>query len=152
MVYCFISKMIRQKVNIFLRVRSLLESESSETITKVINQRTIKVQRGLGKFNMHFDHVLSQQCGQENVFYSIQPYIDSFLNGTNSTIIAYGQTQAGKTYTSIGTDTNPGILPSSISYVFSALEGKKYKAWCCCYEVYNERIFDLFDLKTSKEV
>jgi hypothetical protein len=46
-----------------------------------------------------------------------------------------------------------GVLPASVHYIFNALVAtKKFKAWCCCFEVYNERIYDLFDLKAVKEV
>ena len=74
------------------------------------------------------------------------------LAGFNSTILAYGQTQAGKTYTILGDDESPGLLPTAINYIFDQLYETRFKAWCCCYEVYNDRVYDLFDLKYQKEV
>ena len=51
---------------------------------------------------MKFDHILNQQCDQGNVFDIVKLNLQSFVNGINNTIFAYGQTGAGKTYTTIG--------------------------------------------------
>jgi len=45
------------------------------------------------------------------VYSQIQEYIQSVIQGVNTTIFAYGQTGSGKTYTMFGKDwtTNDGI-------------------------------------------
>ena len=39
---------------------------------------------------------------QNDVFFLVEDSIKQFLNGTNITLFAYGQTGAGKTYSMIG--------------------------------------------------
>ena len=36
-------------------------------------------------------------------------------------MFAYGQTSTGKTFTMTGDDSNPGIIPNSIKYIFAKL-------------------------------
>ena len=50
--------MLKEKVKIFLRFRPTLSGESQKCVVKPINQNTLKVHRGLGKYNLKFDHVL----------------------------------------------------------------------------------------------
>ena len=42
---------------------------------------------------------------------NIAHLIDSALTGTNISVFAYGPTGTGKTYTMLGTDSDPGIIP-----------------------------------------
>ena len=43
-----------------------------------------------------------------------KPIVDSIFKGFNGTILAYGQTSAGKTYTMYGSEKNRGIIPRII--------------------------------------
>ncbi|KAG7203925.1 hypothetical protein KM043_016945 [Ampulex compressa] len=47
-----------------------------------------------------------------------QSMID-FLNGQNCTVMTYGTTNSGKSYTLQGTTTSPGILPRALEFIFS---------------------------------
>jgi Cdc6-like AAA superfamily ATPase len=50
---------------------------------------------------MAFDHVFDGESTQEDVFNRVGPrFIDACLRGYNGTILAYGQTGTGKTFTS----------------------------------------------------
>ncbi|KAH0830717.1 kinesin-domain-containing protein [Lanmaoa asiatica] len=113
-----------------------------------------------------FDQVHSPNTTQHALFISTaQPLISRFLEGFNCTILAYGQTSSGKTFTMTGIDldANPsdpnngmGIIPRAVSTIFS--QAKKLKderggSWNCSIkgsfiEVYNE---DLIDLLSSDE-
>ncbi|GLV32118.1 subito [Carabus blaptoides fortunei] len=44
-----------------------------------------------------------------------------FLNGKNGNIFTYGTSGSGKTYTILGTATNPGIIPRALEYMFRTL-------------------------------
>ncbi|XP_061927097.1 kinesin-like protein KIF20B [Apis cerana] len=52
-----------------------------------------------------------------------QQMID-FLSGQNSTIMTYGTTNSGKSYTLQGTTTSPGIIPRCLEFVFSNITPK----------------------------
>ena len=51
---------------------------------------------------MKFNKIFGINNKQKNVYEMVNKEVDAFLNGMNSTIFAYGQTGAGKTYTMIG--------------------------------------------------
>lgn len=54
---------------------------------------------------MKFNNILPPECTQKDVFMLVEDSIKQFLNGINTTIFAYGQTGAGKTYSIIGNYT-----------------------------------------------
>lgn len=51
----------------------------------------------------------------------VKPIVDAAVNGFNGTIFAYGQTSSGKTYTMMGTQEEPGIIPLAVEYMFDAI-------------------------------
>lgn len=113
-----------------------------------------------------FDQVHSPNTTQHALFTSTaQPLISRFLEGFNCTILAYGQTSSGKTFTMTGIDldANPsdpnngvGIIPRAVSTIFSQAKKLKderggswnYSIKGSFIEVYNE---DLIDLLSSDE-
>uniref|UniRef100_A0A1D1Z0L9 Kinesin-related protein 3 n=1 Tax=Anthurium amnicola TaxID=1678845 RepID=A0A1D1Z0L9_9ARAE len=78
------------------------------------------------------------------------------MNAINGTIITYGQTGAGKTYSMEGpsiSDCDPerkGLLPRVVDGLFefikSAEEATKYTVKMSMVEIYMEKVRDLFDL------
>lgn len=62
-----------------------------------------------------------------------RPIVDKVLEGYNGTILAYGQTGTGKTYTMSGNADSPqtkGILPNTFAHIFGhiakAKDNQKY--------------------------
>ncbi|PIL24290.1 hypothetical protein GSI_14043 [Ganoderma sinense ZZ0214-1] len=108
-----------------------------------------------------FDQVHPPATTQHAMFTSTaQPLISRFTEGYNCTILAYGQTSSGKTFTMTGIDldadpTDPsngmGIIPRSISMIFTRCrELKEQRAGTWNYsikgsyiELYNEDLIDL---------
>ena len=73
------------------------------------------------------------------MFEDTLPTISSAVDGYNVCIIAYGQTSAGKTYTMMGTDQNPGINIRSIAELFRVCHERKnieYKMKVCPFYIY----------------
>ena len=69
-----------------------------------------------------FTKIFDVQTNQLQFFNeAIKPTIIDFLNDQSSTIVTYGTTNAGKTYTLLGTDSQPGIIPRSIELIYSSL-------------------------------
>lgn len=75
------------------------------------------------------DHALPMDCTQSQVFdASIYPLVDSLLQGYDTSVIAYGQTNSGKTYTILGpglhcasSETEYGIIPRVTREIFNRL-------------------------------
>ena len=94
-------------------------------------------------FDFAFDKYSSQITVFEN---STKFLIDGVVNGYNATVFAYGATGAGKTYTMLGNDNNPGIMPLTFQDLFkkvSLYKDREYKLKFWYLEIYNENIRDL---------
>lgn len=108
-----------------------------------------------------FDQVLPPSTSQYALFQTtVEPLIGKFLQGFNCTILAYGQTSSGKTYSMTGVDLDAdpsdpdngmGIIPRSISKIFERtrqLKEERGNAWSYTIkgsfiEIYNEDLRDL---------
>ena len=75
--------------------------------------------------------------------------VQNVFDGYNGTIMAYGQTGAGKTFTMIGAPgnyKNRGLIPRSISHIFNEINSKPESAITVrvsFVEIYNEEMYDL---------
>ncbi|GLB34798.1 putative kinesin motor, catalytic domain [Lyophyllum shimeji] len=111
-----------------------------------------------------FDQVHPPPTTQYELFQSTaKPLVSRFVEGFNCTILAYGQTSSGKTFTMTGMDldadpTDPnnamGIIPRAVSHIFSSakqLKEERGGAWNYTLkgsfiEIYNEDLIDLLTL------
>ncbi|XP_054450732.1 kinesin-like protein KIF9 isoform X2 [Pteronotus mesoamericanus] len=91
-------------------------------------------------------HDASQDLVYETVAKDV---VSQALDGYNGTIMCYGQTGAGKTYTMTGATENykhRGILPRALRQVFRVIEERPTHAitvHVSYLEIYNESLFDL---------
>ena len=70
-----------------------------------------------------FDYAFDEQCGQQYIFERTTKFlIDGIMQGYNASVFAYGATGAGKTYTMLGTEDQPGIMMLSIEELFRSIE------------------------------
>ncbi|KFW84436.1 Kinesin-like KIF19, partial [Manacus vitellinus] len=97
-------------------------------------------------FDMVFDHTATQ----EEVYVSTtKSLIEGVISGYNATIFAYGPTGTGKTYTMLGTDSEPGIYIRALGDLFKGLgataEEVDYTVSMSYLEIYNEVIRDLLN-------
>lgn len=93
------------------------------------------------------DQVYGPGADQALIFDNVAaPLFTDFLQGSNVTILAYGQTGLGKTHTMCGdlTGDGAGIIPRVLSRLFSALTSD-YMVKMSCVELYNEELKDLID-------
>ncbi|KAI9331809.1 P-loop containing nucleoside triphosphate hydrolase protein [Zopfochytrium polystomum] len=113
-----------------------------------------------GRKRFTFDSVFPGTVSQETLYGTVAPLVDRFLEGMNVTVMAYGQTGTGKTYT-MGSSkeyiaaggANPeseGIIPRAMFDIFSKLNdaevatSSSYTLTCTFLEIYNEDLIDLF--------
>ena len=95
-----------------------------------------------------FDFAFDKNSTQTTVFENSTKFlIEGVVNGYNATVFAYGATGAGKTYTMLGTETNPGIMPLTLKELFTKVKQfkneREYKLKFWYLEIYNENIRDL---------
>ena len=89
--------------------------------------------------------VLIISCIDYSLALSAQRFSNPFL----ATILAYGQTGAGKTFTMTGASENykhRGLIPRAISHIFKEVEERPDLAFnirISYMEIYNEQMVDL---------
>ncbi|XP_012153671.2 uncharacterized protein LOC105664310 isoform X1 [Megachile rotundata] len=67
--------------------------------------------------------IFKPKSSQSDVFDKVvRKRIINFVKGESSTVIVYGMPQSGKTYTFIGNQDNPGIVPHAIKLLFSMVK------------------------------
>lgn len=135
------------------RIRPLTQSEKKAGGHSCIDYTTscIEVFNSLGQHPFDCDHILDETSTQQDVFdYSARPHIDDALAGINSTIIAYGQTSSGKTYTIDGDPSNAiemGIVPRTVIALFDAAAMRsstmQFTLKMSYIEIYMEKVKDL---------
>jgi kinesin family protein 6/9 len=89
-------------------------------------------------------------ASQEDLFsFCAQDVVVSVANGFNGTVMCYGQTGAGKTFTMNGATPNfkyRGIIPRSVTQIFQEIgshSDKDFTIKVSYLEIYNEQMFDL---------
>ncbi|OMH80381.1 Kinesin-like protein KIF21A, partial [Zancudomyces culisetae] len=152
------------RVNVALRIRPLSKKETGrgdKSCVKVI-PGTQQVTIG-GDRSFTFDKIYSAKDTQAQVYEeSVKPMIERFLEGYNATVMAYGQTSSGKTY-SMGTgaevgekEIEKGIVPRGFQNIVEELENRKnrqkgftYNMEVSFIELYNEEVFNLLDTQEN---
>ncbi|KAJ2411166.1 hypothetical protein GGI10_004410 [Coemansia sp. RSA 2530] len=97
----------------------------------------------------HFDYAFGPDASQAAVYEAaVHPLLQRFVEGYNVTVLAYGQTSSGKTYT-MGTesDDGSGVVPRALQWLFAwwAAQdaGRRGSVRISFLEVYNDELIDL---------
>ncbi|CAL7948925.1 unnamed protein product [Xylocopa violacea] len=152
-----------QHVKVFVRVRPINDTEirnKSKNIIEINNSKEVTVrERSNEKFfkKFKFDNVFGPSSRQVDIYnIVVGSLMEQILSGYNCTVLAYGQTGTGKTFTMEGintdsylhweSDSSAGIIPRSLSHLFDKLqllEAQEYTVRVSFLELYNEELFDL---------
>ncbi|XP_049787831.1 kinesin heavy chain-like isoform X1 [Schistocerca cancellata] len=138
-------------VTVALRVRPLTESERTRSIASIIKQPSNPKVVIIGERGFSFDHVFIKE-GQETIFNLLMtPVIEKLLQGVNCSVIAYGQTGTGKTYTmgtepqAFGDTLNSGLISRTAGRLFESciISDDTLTISVSFVEIYNEEVFEL---------
>ena len=170
-----------QSIRIYIRVRPLLKYEdeifwqlneekkiiftsnyysfndSSEDELKSGNKKRKMMDLIYSPQKFYFDKIYSSNVESQIIYKEIcQDIIKNAIDGFNGSIMMYGQTTSGKTFTMLGTPNSPGILPCSLNDIFISINKKKeilenviFNVYCSYLEIYNEKINDLLNDSTN---
>lgn len=140
-------------VKVVCRIRPLSQIEQvngdQESVT-VADENTISVSNKEIEQYYQFDRVCDAETSQRD-FYDIVTHetLEKFFRGFNGTILAYGQTGAGKSHTMFGSSTDRGIIPrishSIFSYIALGPSDMEYTVSISIMEIYKEQIKDLLN-------
>ncbi|XP_031199894.1 kinesin-like protein KIF9 isoform X2 [Mastomys coucha] len=149
----------RKKVQTFVRIKPtddfahemIKYGEDNKSIDIHLKKDTRKgvVNNQQTDWSFKLDGVL-HDASQDLVYETVaKEAVSQALDGYNGTIMCYGQTGAGKTYTMTGATENykhRGILPRALQQVFRMIEERPTHAITVrvsYLEIYNENLFDL---------
>ncbi|KAL9969580.1 hypothetical protein ACROYT_G021810 [Oculina patagonica] len=143
---------LRGNIRVFCRCRY---DPSADNVMNFTSDQDLSLVSAQGqKKTFRFDRVFSPSSTQEEVFQDTLPLITSCVDGYNVCILAYGQTGAGKTYTMMGTDQDPGVNIRSILELLRVCDERTNVDYSMCVsmvEVYNETVRDLLSENSSSQ-
>uniref|UniRef100_A0A8B9E0C7 Kinesin-like protein n=1 Tax=Anser cygnoides TaxID=8845 RepID=A0A8B9E0C7_ANSCY len=136
-------------------------------------ERIVELEAGLGRVSIRnpraapgeppktftFDAVYDAGSRQAELYdESVRPLVDAVLRGFNGTVLAYGQTGTGKTYTMQGSWAEPekrGVIPSAFEHIFTHIsrsQNQQYLVRASYLEIYQEEIRDLLAKDPGKKL
>ena len=144
-------------VNVICRFRPMNDLEKTtgnETVADFTSPTSLTFHSSREKnvYRFNFDRIFPPSSTQQDIYdFGVKGIIESVLDGYNGTVLAYGQTSSGKTYTMQGEmdeERRQGIIPRMINHVFKYIyqnEGTDFMIKVSMIEIYQEKIRDLFD-------
>ena len=145
-------------VNVICRFRPMNDLERTSGNEQICDftsptSLTFHSSREKNVYRFNFDRIFPPSSTQQDIYdFGVKGIIDSVLEGYNGTVLAYGQTSSGKTYTMQGEmdeQSRQGIIPRMISHVFKHIyknEDTDFMIKVSMIEIYQEKIRDLFDV------
>ncbi|KAM4522078.1 centromere-associated protein E [Odontesthes bonariensis] len=143
-------------VKVCVRVRPLVAreeragSEKAEPVQlfwKADEKSVHQIDDGNPSKSFSFDRVFNAKETTNQLYQAIaKPIVVSTVEGYNGTIFAYGQTSSGKTFTMMGSEHNPGVMPLALEDVFQTIKKfpkKEFLLRVSYMEIYNETVTDL---------
>jgi kinesin family protein 4/21/27 len=145
-----------QNIRVALRVRPAIVSENSAGVVPancvqiVQNEPQVIVGREASRKTFTYDYVYGPSSTQNEIYKELAaPLVNQFLGGFNATILAYGQTFSGKTYT-MGSSNEPntseeelGILPRVFNQLYDTKfedDGLDHVFKVSFLEIYQEKV------------
>uniref|UniRef100_H3D796 Kinesin-like protein n=1 Tax=Tetraodon nigroviridis TaxID=99883 RepID=H3D796_TETNG len=134
----------REHLQVYLRVRpfttaEISNGESQESVifkspdTVILKPPSLSLLVGTDKIlpqagqRFTFSRVYGPDTTQKDLFDgTVKDLVKHVLEGGNSLVFTYGATNAGKTFTFLGPDTDPGILPRSLDVIFNFVGEQGY--------------------------
>ncbi|KNA04479.1 hypothetical protein SOVF_199320 [Spinacia oleracea] len=150
------------KVTVCARFRPLSSSEirdhgSCVSIHRIDDESFNFKDEKDGDLSFSFDKVFYEDSAQASVYEVLAlPIVQDAVSGLNGTILSYGQTGAGKTFSMEGPGIikcdaeRKGLIPRVIEGLFEMINASQgeavYSVKLAMVEIYMEKVRDLFDL------
>ncbi|XP_034829413.1 uncharacterized protein [Maniola hyperantus] len=121
-------------VQIYVRLKPCkapsIEVHSERSLITSLNTTTA----GHGRRTQHnvskmytFSHIFGPDSNQKEIFERVvKGNLKKLPDGNSFTLLTYGASGSGKTFTLMGTVTNPGLVPRSLEYVFKLVEAEQH--------------------------
>ncbi|XP_052526597.1 kinesin-like protein KIF24 [Tympanuchus pallidicinctus] len=129
---------------------NIITVKDKETLLLHEKKEAVDLTQYILQHVFYFDEVFGESCTNQDVYMkTAHPLIQHIFSGGNATCFAYGQTGAGKTFTMIGTQRNPGLYALAAKDIFRHLEAspsrKDHLVMISFYEIYCGQLYDLLN-------
>ena len=140
----------------FRPMNELEKSNGNEEVAEFTSETSLTFNsiRENHRIRFNFDRIFPPNSTQEELYnFGVKEIIDGVLDGYNGTVLAYGQTSSGKTYTMEGLiddESKMGVIPRMINHVFNFIRNNndiEFIIKASMVELYQEKIRDLIDTK-----
>jgi Kinesin motor domain len=133
---------MESNIQVAVRVRPKNAKEVFKTDVVQNDSERIKIIDSDKYIESVFDRVFGSDDSQEEVYSFISPMVESCDKGVSCTIMAYGQSGSGKTFTMFGEPEKLGIIPRVVSHIFQLLPSD-FTILCSMIQIYNEKLYDM---------
>lgn len=138
---------LMESVKVGVRVRPFVDGDARSNDCVVVKDQEVVLFSHVPK-TFRFDHCFTPADGQTDIYQEFGNHmVSDALNGYSGCFLTYGQTGSGKSYTIMGTEEHPGLIPRSLVSVFSQKlqlpPTSTLRIWVSYMEIYNEQIRDL---------
>jgi hypothetical protein len=141
-----------KNVRVAVRIRPAPTSATGEQVVlRADGPQTV----ALDTSRWQFDHTLGPDSTQEDVFALVRPLVMTCLDGYSATVLAYGQTNSGKTHTMLGPSggqaaIKDGVIPRVTRMLFAQVRAAQsdvvqFQIRFQFIEIYKSRVIDLLD-------
>lgn len=142
--------MSADRVKVAIRIRNNSKPNLESYVIKTPEQPQVILGAGnCQKKKMTFDFVFTPEDTLKQLYKNaVQPMVMQLFNGYNVTIIAYGETNSGKTYTmgNEAKDKEMGVIPRAIEDIFYKIEKLSENNFTVRFsfiELYQNQIIDV---------
>lgn len=171
---------LRGKIRVVCRIRPMISPGDGVVVLRTSGLDGLQVRcsatadKAAKHFDFRFDRVFGPEAQQSEVFVEVQELVQSVVSkgGNRACIFCYGQRGSGKTFSMHGQDGIPGvfttvddsarnshgILARSVEQVFTSVSelgtaaaGWKFSVTISYFDIYNEAVYDLFQVDAEKE-
>ena len=147
----------KEPIRTIIRIRPFFSDENTYSSPLIIDEKDdqiIKIGKNGQYYEGIYDKIFFSTSTQKEVYDYIDLFSNDYINGINITIISYGQTGTGKTYTIfdfvkndiniISNDESNGIVPRILFNIFNNSNiYNEFEITCSFMQIYNEKVYDL---------
>lgn len=131
---------------------TMRESQTTITDPETNKPKSFTFDFSFWSHNSEDDHFVDNNVVYDKVGKMV---LKAAWDGYNSSLFAYGQTGAGKSYSMVGYGEDKGIIPKACGEIFERIKEQttdnlKFTVESSMLEIYNEQVRDLFNPSSNK--
>lgn len=129
---------VKDSVKVFIKLKPEPQNISQLKSIQILSNNSLSLDNKTYKF----DYISPESSSLDDFYNStIPPILNDFTSGETILLLAYGQSDSGKTYTLFGTNKEKGLIQKTCENLIKDLSVKALT--CSFVEIFQENCFDL---------